>query len=343
MNQNPLISVVLPVYNCSLYIQDAISSILNQTIQDFELIIIDDCSIDNTVKIVQSIGDSRIKLILKEQNKGLIDSLNIGFKEAQGKYIARMDGDDISLPDRFKKQLEILENNSEIQVCGCWLQKFGSSNEIIKHKEFHDDIKTQLLLGNSMSLGSVMLIRKVFQNFFFDISKVHVEDYDFWARTAFNYNFYNIQEVFYLYRVHQEQVSSVFNETQKQKDITIKLALFHKLNYDKNVFNDELIKKVIFTNDKIEIVDCILFFKWLNALVKVNEIQYIYGQKALLEVIDIIKRKFTFDVFFSNNRNKMNYNLRIKIFKILPVNEKVFVVKNKMRERLKFLLKIFCI
>ena len=118
-NSPPLISVILPVYNCAAFISDTMHSILNQTIQDFEIIVIDDCSTDNTVDVIQKFDDKRIFILLKKQNMGLIDSLNIGFKQANGKYIARMDGDDINHLERFEKQLNILQNNSDIKVCGC--------------------------------------------------------------------------------------------------------------------------------------------------------------------------------------------------------------------------------
>jgi len=341
MKANPLISVVLPTYNVSLYIKEAIDSILNQTIQDFEIILIDDGSTDKTVTIIEAIDDVRIRIIKKPINKGLIDSLNIGFKAAKGKYIARMDGDDISLPTRFEKQLHVLENNPEIQVCGCWLQSFGANSRIIKHKEFHAEIKAQLLLGNSMSLGAVMLSRDAFKNYTFDATKIHVEDYDFWARTAWDCKMNNIQEVLYLYRFHEEQVSNVYNKVQKQEDVLIKLDLYHKLDYDKEVFTDEFIVKILFTNKEIEIKDCILFFNWLKKLLEVNRIQNIYEQKALSEVIDILKRSFVFNMFFTNKRNNIDYNLRKEILKILPLNERAYVVINKIRERLKFVIKRF--
>ncbi|MHB1148702.1 MAG: glycosyltransferase family 2 protein, partial [Lutibacter sp.] len=92
MKNEPLISVVLPVFNCANYIEEAINSILNQTFKDFELIIIDDASTDNTLIVIQKFTDARIKIITKEQNLGLVHSLNFGFEIAQGKYIARLDG-----------------------------------------------------------------------------------------------------------------------------------------------------------------------------------------------------------------------------------------------------------
>jgi glycosyltransferase involved in cell wall biosynthesis len=99
MNHRPLISVIMPVYNCVLYIEQSINSILKQTFEDFELIIIDDCSFDGTIEILKKFADSRIKIIKNLSNEGVSTSTNKGFKLAQGKYIARMDGDDIAVKD----------------------------------------------------------------------------------------------------------------------------------------------------------------------------------------------------------------------------------------------------
>jgi glycosyltransferase involved in cell wall biosynthesis len=334
MSEYPLISVVLPVYNCSLYIEEAINSILNQTIQDFEIIVIDDYSTDETVAIVQSINDSRIKLILKEENKGLIDSLNIGFKEAKGKYIARMDGDDISLPSRFKKQLEVLEN-TDIKVCGCWLQRFGKSNVLIRHKEYHDEIVAHLLLSCSMSMGSVMFDRKTFETFSFDESKKHVEDYDFWARVAWSGKFYNIQEVLYNYRAHDTQVTQLYNDMQRQGDIGIKLFLFKKLKYNTEMFSDEMISKMLLLNKPIEIKEFKLFLKWLKELILLNRKSQVFSSIELVKVLKIIKRSILFSLYFEKTSIGITKKWRTKVLFGLQLSDVFFVLKIKAREILK--------
>lgn len=333
------ISVVLPVYNCELYIEDAISSILNQTIQDFEIIIIDDCSVDNTVKIIQTIKDERIRLILKEENKGLIDSLNVGFKEAKGKYIARMDGDDISLPNRFQKQLEILENNPDIKACGCWLNEFGYSNKIINHKEKHDEIVSRLLLSCSMSLCSAMLERSWITDFKFNKTKLHVEDYDFWSKMAWTGKFYNIQEVLYNYRVHELQVSTVYKPVQIQGDIDIKLFLFKKLQYNTEIFSDEMIEKMLLLNKSIEIEEFKLFLKWLNQLAFFNKKKQIYSPVELEKVLKILKRSILFSLYFKKTSIGITKEWRIKTLLNLEISDFLFILKIKAREIRKRILK----
>ena len=131
----PLVSVIMSVYNGEKYLVQAIDSILNQTYQNFEFIIIDDCSTDNSSHILQEYAqkDSRIKIIKKEKNigiKGFIKNLNLGISIAKGKYIARMDADDISLPERFQKQVDFLENNPEITLVGAQLNLINEQNKI---------------------------------------------------------------------------------------------------------------------------------------------------------------------------------------------------------------------
>src|SRR3989339_1903405 len=107
---NPKISIVMPVYNCEGFLRDAIDSVLKQTFTDFELIIVNDASTDNTLSIIKSYDDLRIALINRGK-LGLTRALNAGIATARGRYIARMDGDDISLPNRFQKQYDFLEKN----------------------------------------------------------------------------------------------------------------------------------------------------------------------------------------------------------------------------------------
>jgi glycosyltransferase involved in cell wall biosynthesis len=109
MDLVPQISVIMPVYNAELYLYEAIESILQQSFGNFELLLINDGSTDSSLQIIQQIKDNRIRILNNDYNMGLIYSLNWGIAEARGKYIARMDADDICLPDRFKKQFEYME------------------------------------------------------------------------------------------------------------------------------------------------------------------------------------------------------------------------------------------
>jgi glycosyltransferase involved in cell wall biosynthesis len=325
----PLISVVLPVYNVEQYIEECMNSILNQTFQDFEILVIDDCSTDNTLNIIKSFNDKRIVIIEKEKNKGLIDSLNIGFKAAKGKYIARVDGDDINALERFEKQVKFLEENTDIQACGSWLQAFGKYNTTIRHKETHNEIQAYMLLSNPMSLGATMLSRKAYTSFEFDKTMWHVEDYDFWARTVWNCKLHNLQEVLYYYRAHSNQVSTKFKQTQLENDIIIKLNLFKKIEYNQDEFSDSLLIKIMYSSAYITTNELTSFFKWTIVLIKNNRL---YDPIYLVEVLNNITRNIVFDVYFrSNGRKGINKKWRLKALLFLPFKELVFVVRKKLK------------
>ena len=235
----PFITVLLPVYNCEKYIAEAIDSILQQTYTHFELLIIDDCSTDATLQICKSFQDERIVIIEKEKNSGYTNSLNYGIGIAKGKYIARMDGDDISLPTRFEKQVAFLESNEDVILCGTAFSIMGS-NKSIAVPEFHENIKGKLLFGNCIGHPTVMLRKSTLINnsILYDIEMEPAEDYDMWSRLIDLGILYNIQEPLLLYRVHNNQVSSIRNAIQKQKTTAIKIKLLQKIN-------------IIFTEDEL--------------------------------------------------------------------------------------------
>ena len=148
-NNDPNISIIMSVYNSERYLKEAIESILNQTYTDFEFIITDDSSTDSSLRILEKYknNDERITLIRNSENVGLTVNLNRMMDLARGKYIARMDADDISLPKRIATQYYFMEKNTEIGVCGTHCKSFGIGvkEHIIKRPLLHEEIKINLL------------------------------------------------------------------------------------------------------------------------------------------------------------------------------------------------------
>ncbi|WP_299888584.1 glycosyltransferase family 2 protein [uncultured Lacinutrix sp.] len=218
MANQPLITVLIPTYNCELYVKEAVQSILDQTYSNFECIIIDDCSTDKTIEILKSFNDNRIKLIEKPKNSGYTNSLNYGLTIAKGKYIARMDGDDISLPTRFEKQVAIFETNPKLVVCGSIFQIIDS-DQVIYNPESHQEITLAMLKDSAIGHPTAMLRASTLKehNINYDVSKEPAEDYDLWVRLLEFGEFYNIQELLFLYRVHEGQVSITKKEKQRTK------------------------------------------------------------------------------------------------------------------------------
>jgi len=333
---SPIISVVLPVYNVAPYIKEAIDSILNQTIQDFEIIVIDDCSTDATLDIIHQYNDDRIIIITKEKNKGLIDSLNFGISIAKGKYIARMDGDDICLPERFEKQLDFLEKNPKIILCGTAYKTFGAIEKVIKQPLSHEKISATLCLNSTFGHPTIMGRKEIFEKHKYNKDFENVEDYELWSRLIFEGQVANLDEVLLFYRVHENQVSNVFNHVQKIKDAEIKLIFFKKLNYNPAKFEDRFLEKMLLQNVFFTIEEFSLFLEWLKTLQKQNKKLEIYNQFEFENVLKIYKSRLIDKIYFHSNFCGIDKKWRINALNKLALSDLLFVFKLKIKEKLKF-------
>ncbi len=225
MIEAPLISVIMPVYNAALYLHEAIESILNQDFDNFEFIIINDGSTDESESIILSYIDLRIKYVKNETNLKLIATLNKGLSIARGKYIARMDADDVSLPQRFEKQVEFLNQNPEFGLVGSNAKIIGQEESDISYPITDDDIKFSFIFFNPFIHSSVMIRKSVLDinGLTYDSSKLHVEDYDLWIKLLSFSKGGNIKENLVNYRKHDCQVSKVYYVLQKKNTNDIQL------------------------------------------------------------------------------------------------------------------------
>ena len=295
--QYPKISVIMPVYNCDLYIREAIDSILNQTEMDFEFLILDDASTDQTVSIIKNYNDSRIQLIEKPINTGYINSLNLGIELAKGRYIARMDGDDISFPERFAKQVKFLEANQDVNVCGSWF-RFMGSDSIVELQENHDAIKIALLRGNCMAHPSVMMRKQALEMFsvVYDTTKEPAEDYDLWVRLALKGKLHNLQEVLLDYRIHSNQVSKKQSDKQKVFVLETKQNLFNFLELELLSEERSVLNKVLNDGEGINFEDILVFKELQIKLLRSNTGNFFEPIGFKKEMLDlekmVIKRCF---------------------------------------------------
>ena len=204
------LSVVLPVFNAELYITEAIESILGQTIENFEFIIVNDGSTDNSASIIKKYADQdvRIKLISRE-NRGLCASLNEAIAIASTPWIARMDADDISDANRFERQLFQLKKTGA-DICGAWMELFGANGTRVKRYPVSDfAIKTELMFGSPLGHGTVIMRASKAKALPYLKEYEKAEDYDLWERaTQAGWVMTNIPEVLYRYRAHEFQTSS---------------------------------------------------------------------------------------------------------------------------------------
>ncbi len=240
----PVISVVLPSYNASVpFLKEAVDSILHQTFQDFELIIVDDCSTDETPAYLSGLSDPRIRVIRNDVNLGTTRSLNIGFGEAGGTYIARMDSDDISRADRFEKQLAFMESHPDVIVCGSQVTRrledlrpgesaapAGPGRE--KEPEDMESYRVRMLFSNPGPAHPTAFFRRealLRYQLRYDESLRYAQDYDLWMRISRIGRICILPEALLFFRSHGNRVSKRFREEQIRCDRITQRKLLSRL------------------------------------------------------------------------------------------------------------------
>jgi glycosyltransferase involved in cell wall biosynthesis len=213
-HMSPMISVVMPTYNSEKYISESVRSILTQSFGDFEFIIVNELgSDDGTIPIIESFHDPRVKIIQNTKHLGIAESLNEGIRQARGKYIARMDSDDISLSHRFATQVNFMESNQEITVLSAWERRFGNSHITSRTAATHDEIKARMLFYCELSHFLAVLRKNdiLKHNLWYDVTNT-AEDYALWCRAVHKVRFANIQEVLGLRRIYGESATDLRSE-----------------------------------------------------------------------------------------------------------------------------------
>jgi glycosyltransferase involved in cell wall biosynthesis len=280
-NSKPLVSVIMPVYNCEDYVDEAIRSIVNQTYSNLEIIVVDDCSEDDTlVKIEQwAIRDSRIKVIKKQVNTGQTESLNIAMLKANGVFFARMDGDDISRENRITAQVQFLIRNPEIGLVSCDYSILNSQYNINLLKD-NDELKVGLLFYNQfVSSGSMW--RSAVSKINGIVFSAHrgIEDYDFFVRLSMVSKVGNLNQPLVFYRLHEKNITKKFE----------KIRFPHALE----IFNNQIRELGIENSNNLliqleESINSDVFLEEINLLMKIckrNISKNLYNQKILFRNI----------------------------------------------------------
>ena len=219
----PTISILMPVYKTAPYLQEAVDSILAQSFTDFELIVLDDCSPDNAGEILDRYDDPRIVRYRGAKNQGLSNVLNIGLDMAKGKYIARMDSDDISLPERLQTQVEYLESHPNIDLCSCGMKLFGAKEGVWVRSRNPKEVKIDAIFYSPVLHASSIWRRDNFEKngLRFRQDMVPAEDYDLWTRALLaGLSLVNLPQVLYKYRIHPNQATTQTDKTRaKEREI----------------------------------------------------------------------------------------------------------------------------
>ncbi len=222
---------MLPVHNCEKYITESLDSVLNQSLPDFELIIVNDASTDGTPEIVRSIPDKRIVYLENKSKQGIARSLNKGLHFSKGRYIARMDGDDVAMPARFEKQVAYLEENTDVSVLGTNMELMGAGT--MGNLAVGDDIhRIYLLKVNTIAHPTVMMRKAdlTARKLSYDRLADYAEDYKLWTDVAANnLKLETYPEVLLKYRPHQKQTSVT---KSREMELTVhKIRLLYAYNY----------------------------------------------------------------------------------------------------------------
>jgi glycosyltransferase involved in cell wall biosynthesis len=323
---NPKVTVLMPVYNGETYLAEAIESILVQTFKKFEFLIINDSSTDNSLSIIKEYAkkDARVKLANNQKERGIVGGLNTGLELAKGKYIARMDSDDVSLPDRLEIQVKFMDENPEVGVCGSWIKLFGKADSIVKNPVDHNEIMCNLLFFNAIAHPSVMIRTALFKKY--DLKYLnfpHAEDFELWTRCSFLFKLHNIPKFLLNYRVSGQNITSqkkgVLAETAytifKKKLVLLgispnkEVAEFHKFIGDKMVFESEKqLKKAGF---------------YLFSLYKKNKTSHVYPKREFNKML----LNFWFTICL---KSKIKYTNKMFICFFLPI--KLIFEKNKQND-----------
>lgn len=229
MKQNPTISVIMPVYNQGDYVEEAIESIIKQTYTDFEFIIVNDGSTDNTEDSILLYTDERIIYMKNERNIGNYPARNIGLQMAKGKYVAVMDADDIALPVRLERQFMYMEDHPETSAIGSWF-RFSDNLQLCKHPVEDEKIRIALLRDNSFMHASLLIRSEVLHHLNgYNEQFKYAADYDLVCRIALKGQVFNLPEYLMIYRRHSLQISQ--KHIQEQQMYAHKIRIRYQLDF----------------------------------------------------------------------------------------------------------------
>ena len=228
----PLVSVVIPVFNAAKYVAEALTSITEQAYGgELEIIVLDDASTDGSCACITALGDARIRVVRSEENQGIVWQLNRGITLAQGKYIVRMDADDISLPGRIARQVSFMEAHPRVAACGTWIEVFGRQNFVWRSPTSSEGLRLYALKNSPLAHPTVILRKSVLDahGLAYKQAFIYVEDYELWNRLAEVGELATLPEVLLRYRMHPAQTGATKAAIQQQAADGLRAAQLRSL------------------------------------------------------------------------------------------------------------------
>lgn len=311
-----LISVIMSNYNTpERYLREAIESVLGQTYNNFEFIIVDDCSTDNSLKIIESYSDPRITIIRNDINLGITKSLNKGLAFAKGEFVARMDADDICYENRFEKQIDFLKLNPDCIVCGTWIEQIDEYGENPNKKTLcrvipkKDIYSIYLLFGNYPNIAhpSAMFRRKLLidNNVKYDEAYLLAQDYKMWVDCNRFGECANVPEVLLKYRVHEKAASQEKRDLQRSYALKNINAQLKRLDLDLPEEYESIHMGLLYGRHGYDIK----YKRWIELLIKQNRKKHIYNPK---DFETILLNKWAEILYFSL-KSKTGFRKKIEI------------------------------
>lgn len=333
---NPLVSVIMSTYNTNdEFLKSSINSILNQSYTNFEFIIVCDGSMRD-IEIINKYNDNRIKIIKHDKNMGLPYSLNEAIKIAKGKYIARMDSDDISLSNRFEKQVKFLEKHKDIDICSMFVKFIGDANNVNIFPFTNDKlIKIHLLFFNIITHPLVM-IRKEFlldNNIHYNEEYKYSQDYELWSQCINKGRFAIIPRIGLYYRIHNKQITIEKKNEQFEffkKIVKNNLKSFKNINIEENIENIVLLFS---TKENVNINKLIVLSKFVDQIVNENTV---YKEKYLKKVLYL-------KIFNKTIKSKLIVKNFKSIIKNKILRKQIFTFSNIELNAKKIIYKVLCI
>lgn len=334
-NKLPLVSVILPVFNSEKYIRESIESILYQTYENLEILIYNDGSTDKSLEIIKSYEDNRIKLF-NSVNKGYLIHLNNGIRESRGKYIVRMDSDDVSELSRIEKQVSFMEANLDIGLCGTWIRVIDSPEEI-KYETDSSKLKCLLFFLNPIVHPSVILRKSVLiaNKILYNDQFYTSEDYHMWVEISKYSKIANYPEILLNYRRHNSQIScrQSFNQLVLSKLIRenqIETLLGYSPTNDEKYVHSLLFE---YSSKILSYDDFIKLHEWLLFLLKNNNnFEHTYFKD---KVKFYLKNRINGLQFESYDYNLLNY-----IYKSAIIDLNNYSIKTKLKFLIQCIFKI---
>jgi len=285
----PELSIVMPFYNTEKYIGDAMQSLLAQTYDNFELIMVDDASTDGSAEVVKSFNDGRIKLLKNEINRGIVFSRNQGMKAAVGRFIAPFDSDDLARTDKFEKQIRFLKSNPDFGMVGSWARLIDEDGNLLektwKLTQSPARIPAFLLFKNLFVQSAVVMKREAVPEKFYEDGFDLVEDYKMWIDISRTKKTCNYPDYLMFYRVHQNSATNKTGNRLLAQDARIYKYLFKALEIDLDERMTNLL--LLLKNDQIIGEERVLheMEDFFGLILSQNQKLNIYSQTELVKVV----------------------------------------------------------